>query len=108
MNIKILQLYQTTTARDGTIVVSLWTLLLMSHKVLQHHLDFTSLVTELATVLDLFDESSDHTVGHVGWHGLAAGRTVSHFLLTRFAHDMSGGADGNRKVSGNVETHGAL
>ena len=40
----------------------LWTKLLMSHKVLQCHLDLTSLVNKLATVLDLINEGSDHAV----------------------------------------------
>ena len=34
----------------------------MSHKVLQCHLDLTSLVNKLATVLDLINEGSDHAV----------------------------------------------
>ena len=80
----------------------------MNHKVFQQHLDLTSLVIVLASVLDLLDEASDNTVGHVGWHGLAAGRAVLHSLLARPAHDMSGGAAGNRKVSGNVKTHRTL
>ena len=59
-------------------------------------------------MLDLVDERSDHAVGHVGWHGLAAGGAVSHSLLAGSAHDMTGGAAGERKVSGNLEAHGAL
>ena len=80
----------------------------MSHEVFQDHLDLTSLVTKLASVLDFFDKSRGQTVGHVGWHGLAAGGAVSDSLLARSAHDVSGGAAGHRKVSRNVETHWAL
>ena len=55
-----------STVVPGAFDGSLWTLLLMSHQVLQHHLDLTSLIIVLAFVLDLLDEGSDHAVGHVG------------------------------------------
>ena len=80
----------------------------MSHEVFQDHLDLTSLVTKLASVLDFFDESRGQTVSHVGWHGLAAGGAVCHSLLARSAHDVSGGAAGNWKVSRNLEAHRTL
>ena len=44
----------------------------MDPEIFDQHLDFTSLVTELAFVLHLLDEGSNHTVCHVGWHLLAA------------------------------------
>mgnify|MGYP006864018361 CR=1 FL=1 len=80
----------------------------MSHQVLQHHLDLTSLIIVLAFVLDLLDEGSDHAVGHVGWHGLTASGAVLHSFLARSAHDMTRGAAGNWKVSGNVKTNWTL
>ena len=63
------------------------------------------MVTVLSFVLNFVDEGSDHTVGHVGWHGLAAGGAVSDSLLARSAHDIHRGAAGYRKLLGNVETH---
>ena len=80
----------------------------MNQKIFQHHLDPTSPVIVLAAVLDLINEGSHQTVGHVGWHGLAASRAVRHFCPARSADDMSGGAAGKRKLSGNVEAHRAL
>ena len=80
----------------------------MSHEVFQDHLNLTSLVTILAAMLDLLNESRGQTVGHVGWHGLTAGWAVCHSFFARSAHDVSGGAAGHRKVSRNVETHWAL
>merc|ERR1719341_3119611 len=80
----------------------------MSQQVFQHHLDLTSLVTVLAFVLDLFNERPNHTVGHVGWHGLAAGGAVLHSFLARSANDMTCGAAGYWKVSGNVKTNRTL
>ena len=80
----------------------------MSHEVFQDHLNLTSLVTILAAMLDLLNESRGQTVGHVGWHGLSAGRTLHHSGLARAAHDVARGAAWDRKLSRNVETHWAL
>ena len=77
----------------------------MNHKVFQQHLDLTSLVIVLAFVLDLLDEASDNTVGHVGWHGLTAGGAVSHYCLARTADKMSRWTTGERKISRNVEAN---
>ena len=59
-------------------------------------------------MLNFVDEGSDHTVGHVGWHGLAADGAVDHMNLARSADEMSGGAAGNWEVSRKAETHRAL
>ena len=80
----------------GTLEDKIWALLFVSHQVVQHHFYFTSLITKLASVFDLFNEGSNYAVGRVGWHGLAAGGAVSDSLLARSAHDMTGGAAGNR------------
>ena len=80
----------------------------MDPEILNQHLDLTSLVIKLASVLDLLDEASDNTVGHVGWHGLTAGGAVCHSFLARSAHDVSRGAAGERKVSRNLEAHRTL
>ena len=93
------------TARVRTFDVPFWTFLLMNQKLLQHHLDLTSLVTELAIVLDLFNESPNYTVGHAGWHGLAASGAVLYSLLARSAHDMSRWTTWKRKISRNVVTN---
>ena len=88
-----------------------WTLQLghyPGHLVFQHHLDVTSLVMELASVLDLIDESSSETVGHVCRHGPTAGGAVRHPFLTRATDDMSGGTAGNWQLSRNIEAHRAL
>ena len=71
----------------------------MSHQIFQLHLDLTSFFIVLAIVLDYFNEGPNHTVGHVGRHGLAARGTVLDSFLTRSAHDMTRGAAGNWQVS---------
>ena len=80
----------------------------MSHEVFQDHLKLTSLVTILAAMLDLLNESRGQTVGHVGWHGLTASGAVLHSFLARSAHDKTRGAAGNWEVSGNVKTNWTL
>ena len=108
MTVKTVQLHNQATARPGTFDGSVWTFLLMSHKVLQHHLDLASLVSKLALVLDLFNKSSSQTVGHVGWHRLSAGGAIVHSGLAWTTNDVAGGTTWDWKLSRNVEAHGAL
>ena len=81
----------------------------MDFEIFQHHLNLTSLVIELAVVLDsLFYESAGQTVGHILWHGLTASGAVTDMFLASAADDVSGSAAGDGKLPRNDQAHGAL
>ena len=80
----------------------------MEIDIFKQHLDLTSLVTELAFVFHLLDEGSNHTVGHAGWHLLAASWTFLDSASAGSADNVAGGAAGHWKLPGEAETHGAL
>ena len=80
----------------------------MDPDILEQHLDLTSLVTEQAFVFHLLDEGSNHTVGHAGWHLLAANWTFLDSASAGSADNVAGGAAGHRQVPGEAETHRAL
>ena len=108
MTFKTVELHLMTTAMPGTCDCSVWTFLLMSPKVFQHHCDLTALVTVLAFVLNFLNETSDHTVDHTFWHGLTTSGAVLYFGLAGAADDMSRWTAWDGKLSRNVEAHGAL
>ena len=81
----------------------------MDFEIFQHHLDLTSLVIELAVVLDsLFYESAGQTVGHILWHGLTASGAVPDMFLASAADDVSGSAARDGKLSRNGKAYRTL
>ena len=80
----------------------------MNPDVFKQHLGLTSLVTEQAFVFHLLDEGTNHTVGHVIWHLLAASWTFLDPAPAGSADNVAGGAAGHRQLPGEAETHGAL
>ena len=93
----------------GELIRIFWTISLVFLKIFQHQLDLTSSVIVLAFVLDcLVNESSDHTVGHVLWHGLAARGAGRNMFPARTADYVPIRTAGNGKLSRNYEADGTL
>ena len=108
MTTELSHLDSCSTISEGTLNSSLRASLLMNSYILDQHLDLTSLVTELAFVLHLLNKRTDHTVGHVGWHLLAANWTSLDSAPAGSADNVAGRAAGHRQVSGEAEAHWTL
>jgi len=108
MTRKLFQLDNCFTILEGTLHCSFWTSFFMHPDILDQHFGLTSLVTEQAFVFHLLDEGSNHTVGHAGWHLLAASWTFLDSASAGSADNVARGAAGHWEVPWDAETHGAL